>query len=205
LAAFAALGVPHPPLQVVGDESEPSRIGYPVAAKVLSADILHKSEAGGVALDVGDDAALRAAVRRLTAAARRARPDAEISGVLLSRMQKGLAEALLGYKRDPEVGPAVILGAGGVLAEAFGDFAVRIAPVAIEEARRMIEEVRGLAGIRGFRSLPKGDAEALARAVVAVSELARIDSPRVLEAEINPLVVKAEGVVAVDALVVLDD
>lgn len=203
LAAFAALGIPHPPFQIIRDENQMSRIGYPLAAKVLSKDIVHKSDAGGVVLDVGDGAQLADAFRRITGNVRAARPEAEISGVLLARLEKGLAEVLLGFKRDPEVGPVVVLGAGGVLAEALGDFAVRLAPLSLEDARRMVEEVRGLAPIRGFRGLPQGDVAALARAVVAISELARIESPRVLEAEINPLIVKADGVVAVDGLVVL--
>ena len=117
-------------------------------------------------------------------------------------MEKEVAELILGYKRDPQVGPVVVLGIGGVLAEIYRDFAVRLAPVSFEEAKAMIEEVKGLAVIRGYRGMPKGDLEALARAVSALSQMAYVEG--VVEAEINPLIVKreGEGVVAVDGLIV---
>jgi succinyl-CoA synthetase beta subunit len=133
-------------------------------------------------------------------------PQARVNGILVQRMEKGLAEVILGYKRDPQVGPVVVLGVGGVLAEIYRDLALRLAPVTEEEARGMIEEIQGLAVIRGYRGLPRGDIAALARAVSAFSQLAHLE-PRVAEAEINPLLVKpeGEGVVAVDGLLVLAD
>jgi acyl-CoA synthetase (NDP forming) len=113
---------------------------------------------------------------------------------------------ILGYRRDPQVGPVVMLGVGGVLAEIYRDFSLRLAPVTEEEAARMIEEVKGLAVIRGYRNLPRGDIAALARAVSAFSGLAQVES-RIIEAEVNPLFVKpeGEGVVAVDGVLVLAD
>ncbi|MEO8718287.1 MAG: acetate--CoA ligase family protein, partial [Burkholderiales bacterium] len=108
-----------------------------------------------------------------------------------------------GYRLDPQVGPLVLVGAGGTLAELYRDFALRLAPVGLEEAREMVAEVRGFAALRGYRNAPRGDLEALAQAVAAYSRLAA--RPDVAEAEINPLIVKAEGVVGVDALVVLRD
>jgi hypothetical protein len=117
-------------------------------------------------------------------------------------MEKGLAELILGFKRDPQVGPVVILGIGGVLAEIYKDFAVRLAPVTDADAHAMIQEVKGLAVIRGYRGLPMGDCNALARAVSAFSQLTHVVGT--VEAEVNPLLVKAEGegVVAVDGLIV---
>jgi succinyl-CoA synthetase beta subunit len=119
-------------------------------------------------------------------------------------MEKGLAEVIVGFKRDPQVGPVVVLGVGGVLAEIYRDYALRLAPVTVETARAMIEEVKGLATIRGYRGMVRGDTEALARTVAAVSQLAAVE-PTVAEAEINPLLVRPEGqgVVAVDGLIVL--
>ena len=109
---------------------------------------------------------------------------------------------LIGFRRDPDVGPVVVLAAGGVLAEIYRDRSVRTAPVDLAQARSMIGEVRGLAVASGFRGAPRGDLEALARAVVAVSQLAT-SVPSVVEAEANPVLVLAEGdgVVAVDAVV----
>jgi succinyl-CoA synthetase beta subunit len=131
---------------------------------------------------------------------------AKINGILVQRMEKGLAEVILGYKHDSQVGPVVVLGVGGVLAEVYRDYVLRLAPVTVEEAARMVEEVKGLAVIRGYRGLPRGDTSALARAVSEFSQLARLE-PRVAEAEINPLFVKGEGqgVVAVDGLLVLGE
>lgn len=123
---------------------------------------------------------------------------------MLQRMESGLAEALIGYRLDTLVGPTVVLGAGGVLSEVYGDIAVRIAPVSKAVAREMIAEVKGLAPVRGYRGLPSGDLNALADAIVAVSNLARLPDSPIREAEINPIIVKGkgEGVVAVDGLVV---
>jgi hypothetical protein len=118
-------------------------------------------------------------------------------------MESGLGEAIVGYRDDPVVGPVVLVGAGGTLAEIYRDFALRFAPVGEDEAAAMIEEVKGLATVRGYRNLPRGDLRALARAVAAVSRLALVPGLPVAEAEINPLIVKSKGVVAVDALVVM--
>ena len=103
------------------------------------------------------------------------------------------------------VGPLVLVGAGGTLAELYKDYALRLAPVSEEEAATMIEEVKGLATLRGYRNLPRGDVAALAKAVAALSRLALLRGEPVAEAEINPLIVKAQGVVAVDGLVVIKD
>jgi hypothetical protein len=125
--------------------------------------------------------------------------------VLVQKMEAGLAEAIVGYRDDAIVGPLVLVGAGGTLAEIYQDFALRLAPVDEDEAAAMIEEVKGLATVRGYRNLPRGDLRALARAVAAVSRLALVPELPVAEAEINPLMVKADGVAAVDALVVMKE
>jgi len=125
--------------------------------------------------------------------------------VLVQKMESGLAEAIVGYRDDPVVGPIVLVGAGGTLAEIYGDYALRLAPVSEDEAEEMIARVKGLATVRGYRGLPRGDVRALATSVAALSRLALIAGHPVAEAEINPLIVKREGVVAVDALVVMKE
>lgn len=199
---FAALGVPHAASEIITTPEQPASIGFPVAAKVLSPDITHKTDAGGVVLNIPDAAALQTAVQEILSRVRAKHASVRIDGILLQRMEKGLAEVIVGYKRDPQVGPIVVLGIGGVLAEIYHDFALRLAPVTVENARRMIEEVKGLAIIRGYRGMPCGDLAALAEAVSAFSQLAGMGD--VKEAEINPLIVKreGEGVVAVDGLIV---
>jgi len=200
--AFAALGVPQAASAVIATPDAAARIPFPVVAKVLSRDIAHKTDAGGVELDIANADQLRRSVQRILERARERHPDAHIDGLLVQHMEQGLAEVILGYRRDPQVGPVVMLGIGGVLAEIYRDIALRLAPVSVEEARAMIEEVKGLAVIRGYRGMPRGDLVALASAVSAFSQLAAVEGVR--EAEVNPLIVKreGEGVVAVDGLVV---
>ena len=204
---FGALGIAHAPTTVIASSVQPVDIEFPVVAKVLSPDVLHKTDAGGVVLNIADAAALKAAAAKILTRVKDKHPDAHIDGILVQRMEKGLVEVILGFRRDPQVGPVVVLGAGGVLAEIYKDIAIRLAPVGLAGAHAMVEEVRGLAMIRGYRGLPRGDCEALAAAVAAMSQLATMEDRIVAEAEINPLIVKpaGEGVVAVDGLIVFRD
>jgi acyl-CoA synthetase (NDP forming) len=179
------LGIPVAPWAIAEGPDFTHRIPYPVAVKTLEA---HKTERGGVILGVTDDADLR---RKAGALGER---------VLVQRMERGLLEAIIGYRRDPVVGPVVLVGMGGVMTEIYRDYVLRIAPVGIEEAMEMIEQVKGFAAIRGFRNLPRGDVKALAHAVSALSTLASVDAME--EAEVNPILVRTEGVIAVDALIV---
>jgi acetate---CoA ligase (ADP-forming) len=208
-AVFAALGIPQPQQVLVDAGCAPDKrslvgIAFPVAVKIRSRNIAHKTEAGGVMLNLQSADEVERACRQISADVHRRRPDAQIDGVQIEAMETGLAEAIVGYRLDECAGPTVTVGVGGVLTEIYGDVAIRRAPVDRVTAEAMIAEVRGLASLRGFRGLPRGDIEALADAVVAVSNLAVIARPTVMEAEINPLLVKAkgDGVVALDAVVV---
>ena len=203
---FDALGVRAAASETLTTPEQAVKLEFPVVAKILSPDIAHKTDAGGVVIGIATPDELKRAAAAILQRVRTKHPGAKVNGVLVQRMEQGLAEVILGYKRDPQVGPVVVLGAGGVLAEVYRDFAVRLAPVTEDEAARMIEQVKGFAVIRGYRGLPRGDVAALARAVSAFSQLAHLE-PGVAEAEINPLLVKAEGlgVVAVDGLLVLAD
>ena len=202
---FAALGVPQTPAQWLRDPADAIRCTFPIAIKVASRDIAHKTEVRGVELNLRTARSAAAAARRLIKRVSATRPDAKIEGVIAATMQSGLGEAILGYRVDPQVGPLVLVGAGGTLAELYRDVALRPAPVALQDAQAMIDEVRGLAPLAGYRNAPRGDLVALAQAIVAFSRLAVL--PEVQEAEINPLIVKpeGEGVVGVDALLVLGE
>lgn len=194
---FDHLGIPRAPCVAFGmDDAMPALpFGYPVAVKVLSRDITHKSDAGGVALGIADHGALQAAV-----AALRARlPDAK--RVLVQPMIAGIGEALIGYRIDPDVGPLVLVAAGGIFAELYRDRSLRLAPVDLATAHDMIGEVKAFKALAGFRGRPEGDLAALAEAIVALSQLAA--DPSVIEAEANPVIVRPRGagVVAVDAVV----
>ncbi|WP_207537153.1 acetate--CoA ligase family protein [Sabulicella rubraurantiaca] len=182
------------------DEEPPPGLRYPVALKILSPDLAHKTEIGGVALGVRDEAALRREMEAMRERVRSAAPQARLRGFLAQPMVRPLAEAILGYRRSPEVGPIVMLGAGGVLAELHRDVSLRLAPVDEESAREMIAEVRALHVVQGFRNLPRGDMDALARAIVAISRLAL--APEIAEAEVNPLMIHESGLTVADAWVV---
>jgi acyl-CoA synthetase (NDP forming) len=191
--AFAlaeSLGVPVAMHAIARAPDFAHALPYPVAVKVLDAE--HKTEVGGIALDVQSKEQVLEKIARWGKKA-----------VLVQKMEHGLAEAIVGYRDDPVVGPLILVGAGGTLAELYRDYSLALAPVTAEEAERMIERVKGLATIRGYRNLPRGDAKALARAVSDFSRLALVAGRPVAEAEINPLMVKAHGVVAVDARLAL--
>ena len=200
-ALLDKLGVPHAPsvaLQANAAKVPTLPFPYPVAVKALSAEIAHKSDVGGVILNVRDDAALLAAIKQIMQAAK-------VPRVLVQPMTTGLGEVLIGYRVDPDVGPLVMVAAGGVLAEIYRDRSLRLAPVDLATAHEMVGEVAALKALAGYRGKPKGDLDALANALVALSKLAVLGDPAVAEAEVNPLMVRAkgQGVVAVDALVKL--
>jgi acetate---CoA ligase (ADP-forming) len=175
---------------------------YPVAVKALAAGIAHKTDLGGVVLGVANADALLAAIADIRQTVTKRAPGTRIDRLLVQPMIAGLGEVLIGYRVDRDVGPLMMVAAGGVLTEIYRDRALRLAPIDLSAAREMIGEVRGLVPLSGYRGKPKGDLDALARALVSLSQLAISDEP-VAEAEINPLVVRpaGEGVVAVDVLV----
>lgn len=208
LKVFAALGVPTAEAAVIGLK-EIEKIGadglppFPLVAKLLSSDLPHKTEAGAVTLGIGSIEELWEAVRRMLHAASQCKPDARVESVIVQRqVTASLAEVLVGIQRDPGVGAIVTIGVGGTLAELHSDTVLRLAPVIRVEARAMIDEVKSLAIIRGYRNKPKGDCDALAEAIARISLLAQCDA--VSEAEINPLLVHEKGVTAVDGLIVLE-
>jgi acyl-CoA synthetase (NDP forming) len=180
-------------------------LGFPLAVKIASADIPHKSEAGGVALGIRTEAELCAAVERITANARAYAPQARIDGVLACEMVSDGVEMLLGVTDDPVFGPTVALGLGGIAAEALRDVTYRVAPFDEAEARAMIAELKGARLLGAFRNRPPADVDALAQAVARVSQAAWALRGRIRELDINPLFVRprGRGVVAGDALVVV--
>jgi succinyl-CoA synthetase beta subunit len=179
----------------------PALPSYPVVVKAPREP--HKTEMGASPVD--DDAALLAAIRKIRDAVAARDADIRLDRVLVQPMVSGLGEVLVGYRIDPDVGPLVMVAAGGIFTEIYRDRSLRLAPVDLAIAQEMIAEVRGLMPLAGFRGKPKGDLDALARAIVALSQLATMNDPPIAEAEINPLIVlpAGQGVVAVDALVKL--
>jgi len=182
------------------------RVGYPVVVKIDSPDILHKSDVGGVRVGCADAEAVRRAVDEMLGGVRRRAPNARIDGVLVQPMVRGGVEMIVGVKRDPVFGPAIVCGIGGVFVEVMRDVAVRVPPIDRAEALAMVAELRGSALLRGARGRPPADVGALADTLVRVATLADAQRERLLALDINPLLVLEEGrgVVAVDWLVELD-
>ena len=179
-----------------------SMIGYPVALKVLSPDVLHKSDVGGVVLGIEGAEALQAEWAALLARVEQRVPGARIGEVLVQQMLAGGCEVILGGKRDPSFGPVVMFGLGGVYVEVFEDVAFRLAPLTREDAEEMIAEVRGSRLLRGVRGEPPLDVEAVTAALMALSRLLA-ECPEVMEVDVNPLLVFEHGVAAVDARVIV--
>jgi acetyltransferase len=174
-------------------------IGYPVVLKVASPDISHKSDVGGVLLNLKDAAAVQAGFEQVTANARAARPAARIEGVHIQRMLQAGQEVIVGMVRDPQFGPLVMFGSGGVEVEGLKDVAFGLAPLTPSELDHMLESTWAGRKLKGFRSLPPADRMAVRDVLVRLAKLA-LDCPEIIEIEINPLRVLAEGfgAVAVD-------
>lgn len=181
------------------------QLGYPVALKVDSADILHKTEAGVVRLGLRDEVEVRSAYDAVMANAKKHAPDAAVTGVSVQEMVTGGVEVIVGIKYDAQLGPMLLFGSGGIMVEVFNDVALRHCPITRDEAHAMIGEVKGAKLLRGFRGKPPADIDALADTLVRISRMAVNLEGRLAELDINPLMVLPEGrgVKAVDALVVL--
>ena len=181
-------------------------IGYPVALKIESADIAHKTEAGGVLLDVRDDAAARAGFATIIANARRYKPDARIAGVLVQEMVGGGREMILGMTRDPAYGPAVAVGLGGVFVEVLKDIALGVPPLTEHDSRAMLSHLRGAAILdgTGARGAAPADTEAIVAILGKFSRLCIDLGDLVREIDINPLLVfdRGDGARVVDCLIV---
>lgn len=207
MALLQAHDVPTVPTRTVSTPEEAAvaaqALGFPVAMKILSADLTHKSEVGGVVLGVADPARAKAAFDDLMGRVRAAAPGARIDGVLVAPMVSGV-ECILGAHRDPVLGAVVMLGAGGVQAELLRDVVFRLAPVDLPEAGAMIGELRTSALLHGHRGAPPADVAALAQAIVQLSAFAAAAGDSLQAVEVNPLAVRpqGQGVVALDAVVI---
>ncbi len=179
--------------------------GFPVVLKIVSAQILHKTEVGGVLLGVDTPAAARSGFRQLMARGRVALDGAEPDGVLVQQQVTDGIEMIAGLVIDPQFGPFVLLGTGGVLAELHDDVVLRPAPVDEAEVASMLSELRGRKLLDGFRGAPAADVDALAAAVAALSRLGADHASELAELDLNPILVRPRGAGAVvaDALVVL--
>jgi acetyltransferase len=179
-------------------------VSFPVAVKLASPDIPHKTEADAVRLGIGSLDALKRAAQAVQDAGLRHAPGARIDGISVQEMASGI-EVIVGAVNDPNFGPYVMVGLGGVLTEVLRDVTHRFAPVQLEDARDMLNELKSARILQGYRGAPPADVDALAQAIVNLSWLIIDHRDRVREIDVNPLFVRArgDGVVAADALVIL--
>lgn len=179
-------------------------IGFPLVLKIVSPDIAHKTEVGGVVVGVRSEAQLRDAYDAMLARVAQKAPGARIAGVLVAQMAQGGTELIVGTTRDPVFGPVVMVGLGGIFAEVLRDVALQVAPVSEAQALRMLRSLKAFALLDGARGRPKADVAAAARAVAALSRFAARHARQVAEIDINPLVVldHGQGAFALDALLV---
>lgn len=193
---LADAGVPGPGGGLASTGSEAAalagEIGYPVALKIVSPQAVHKTEIGGVALGLGDDASVLRAADRMEARLKALQPEARLDGFLVQEMVDGL-EMFVGLRDDPQFGPFIVAGLGGIHVEALGDLAFRLLPVDETEAREMLDSLRGRALLGSYRGRPARDVDALVRAMLTAGEIYLGVRDRFADIEINPLTVLAEG------------
>ncbi len=180
------------------------QIGYPLVLKIVSPDIVHKVDVGGVKLGIANEHELQSSYRQMLSAVKTAKPQARIWGVFVQEFVKGGKETILGLKRDPLFGPLLMFGLGGIYVEALRDVTFRIAPIRELGVQRMIRQIRGFKILEGFRGEPPSDIDALAECLARLSQLA-VDLEEIVELDINPLIVfeKGHGARVVDARIVV--
>jgi acetate---CoA ligase (ADP-forming) len=193
----------------VADEGEAVKaarqLGFPVAMKIISKEISHKSDIGGVQLNLRTEAGVADAYRDMLKRIRQAYPEAKIEGVLIQSMATGGRELIIGGRQDDQFGPVILVGLGGIFVEVFGEVSLRVAPITPREAVEMINELRGIAMFKGARGTKPSDLEAVAEVLLKLSQLL-CDLPEIREIDINPLRVflEKEGCLGLDVRLILD-
>lgn len=204
-----AYGFPVLPFQWAKSEDDAVQaaeaIGYPVVIKIVSPDIVHKIDVGGVRLNLANEGEIRKAYREMLAGIKAAQPGARSQGVLVQKMVKGGRETILGMKRDPHFGPLLLFGLGGTYVEVFKDISIRIAPITEEEASQMIQGLKSAPILSGYRGTPPSDLEAITDCLQRLSQLA-LDFPELHELDMNPMIVfeKGKGAGVIDARIMIE-
>jgi len=177
-------------------------LGYPVVLKILSADIAHKSDVGGVALGLADGEAVRRGFDGMLRAVRAAQPDARIDGVSVQRQAAAGVEVIIGMTKDPQFGPVLMFGLGGVLVEVLRDVAFRLVPLEPKDARELVREIKGFPILQGYRGAPPADLAALEALILKLSAFIEAH-PEIDELDLNPVFAYPDSAIAVDARVIV--
>jgi len=203
---LAAAGVPVVEARLARTKEEAiaqtNELGYPAVLKVVSAQIAHKTDVGGVKLNLQSADDVAAAFDAIMDAARKAAPEATIDGVSVQRMAEPGIEVIVGMSTDPQFGPVLMFGLGGVLVEVLKDVAFRIVPIVQRDARQMVREIQAFPVLQGYRGQEPADLEALEALLVKLSEFIEAH-PEIAELDLNPVFAYAKGAVVVDARIIL--
>lgn len=176
-------------------------LGFPVAMKIVSPDVVHKTDIGGVVLNIVDAAQAKKAYDQIISKVRINVPEANIEGVSVQKMAPAGVEIIIGMIKDPQFGPAIMFGLGGVLVEVLRDVSFRLVPVMPVDAAEMVREIKGFALLEGYRGQPQVDLKRLEEIIVMVSGFIE-KNPNVEELDLNPLIAAGDNIVVVDARIV---
>jgi acyl-CoA synthetase (NDP forming) len=180
-----------------------SQIGFPLALKVVSPQILHKTDVGGVALNIDSEDVLRDAYQKLITKVARNKPEAQILGVLVEKMMPPATEVIVGGIRDSQFGPAVMFGMGGIFAEVYEDVAFRVAPLDKMDALSLMNEIKGSKILKGFRGEPAADTDAIIKVLLNVSGL-MTEHNSISQLDLNPVIVYSDSACAVDSRIIME-
>jgi len=178
-------------------------IGYPVVLKIVSREIIHKSDVGGVIINLKDSKDVQNAYKQIMDNVQKHKPNAKIIGMLVQEMAPSSTEVIVGATKDPQFGPAIMFGLGGIFVEVLRDVTFRIAPVTEDEAREMITEVRAYPLLKGYRNTPPADIDAIVQILLNTSRLVT-DHEEIKELDLNPIMVYEKGAKTVDARIILE-
>jgi acetate---CoA ligase (ADP-forming) subunit beta len=179
------------------------KIGYPIVLKIVSPDIIHKSDAGGVVVNLKNAAEVEAGYKKIIQNVTKFKPDAKIVGVLVQEMAPQGTEVIVGAIKDPQFGQTVMFGLGGIFVELLKDVNFRVAPINIEDAVDMITGLKAFPLLNGYRNTPLADVEAIAQIIVNTSKLV-MDNPEIKELDLNPVMAYSKGAKTVDARIILE-
>ncbi len=177
-------------------------VGLPVALKIVSPDITHKSDIGGVKLNLNTPDEVKAAFDAIVAAARKAQPDAKVDGVSVQKMARPGIEVIMGMSQDAQFGPVLMFGLGGILVEVLKDVSFRLVPITPRDAHQMVQEIKGRPLLEGYRGQEPADIEALEKLLLRLSDFIE-KHPEIAELDLNPIFAYKDGVIAVDARIIL--
>lgn len=202
----ALYDMPVTQIYVVNNENDAvvaaNKIGYPIVLKIISPQILHKSDAGGVIVDINNDQGIREGYKKIISNAKAYKPDAEITGILVQEMAPKGTEIIVGTTTDPTFGPTIMFGLGGIFVEILKDVSFRVAPINLIDAKEMIKEIKAYKILEGARGMPPSDQNTLADILVKVSNML-MECPEIKELDMNPILAYPDGARIVDARIIL--